>query len=250
MPSYLTFALTTSHNLGFVPSLVLAVIGTIGLMFGLDRLVYSRVRQKSEHSWHTLIISLAFYIVLENIISLVWGDSMLSIRPWEVQEGREILGLIYTKSQLISILIAILFILGYVLILNKSYVGKQLVGVMSNSELGEVFGIDKNTFTAISVLMGSTILSVVGLLIGIEEDMSPRMGFAWLISGIVAMIIGGVARTNSLILGAFILVVIQHLTGYLFDGYWSDAVTYILLTLLLFFRPYGLGGEKLRKMEI
>ena len=92
--------------------------------------------------------------------------------------------------------------------------------------------------------------AIAGILIAADIDMTPTMGFDWLMYGVVAMIIGGMGKMRHLVLGALLLAAAQHLSAYFFDSKWMNATAYIILVAFLYFRPYGFSGKKLKKTEI
>ena len=66
------------------------------------------------------------------------------------------------------------------------------------------------------------------------------------INAIVAMIIGGVGKFNTCIIGGIVLGVLQSLTVYEFASNWQNAVTFLVLLIFLFLRPQGIAGYKQR----
>jgi branched-subunit amino acid ABC-type transport system permease component len=91
---------------------------------------------------------------------------------------------------------------------------------------------------------------IAGILIAFDTDMTPTMGFSWLLYGVVAMIIGGVGSTWGLLGGALLLATAQHLAAYYIGSQWMDAVAYIILILFLIWKPLGFSGKRLKKVEI
>lgn len=98
--------------------------------------------------------------------------------------------------------------------------------------------------------IGSVLTAVAGILVAFDVDMTPTMGFKWLLYGVVAMIIGGVGSYWGLIGGAFLLATSQHIAAYYIGNQWMDAVAYIILILFLIVKPLGFSGKRLKKIEI
>ena len=67
-----------------------------------------------------------------------------------------------------------------------------------------------------------------------------------LINAMVAMILGGVGKFSTCILGGLSLGLLQSLTVYHFASNWQNAVTFLVLLILLFLRPQGIAGYKQR----
>ena len=93
-------------------------------------------------------------------------------------------------------------------------------------------------------------MACAGILIASDVDMTPTMGFDWLLYGVVAMIIAGTGKTRYLVLASLLLATAQHLSAYFFDSKWMNATAYVILIIFLYFRPYGFSGRKIKKTEV
>lgn len=136
------------------------------------------------------------------------------------------------------------------LLREKSNIGMRLKAVSSNPALSTIMGIKRNTVSAFSIAIGSALMACAGILIAADVDMTPTMGFDWLLYGVVAMIIGGTGQMRYLVFGALLLATAQHLSAYFLDSKWMNATAYIILIVFLCFRPYGFSGRKLKKTEV
>jgi branched-chain amino acid transport system permease protein len=220
----------------------------LGLLIELG--IYKPLRKRNSSSLVLLIASLGLYVVLQNCISLIWGDDTKSIRTGDVKVGNEIFGAYITNTQiLIVVLGAACFVLG-TLFLKYNKIGRNIRAVASNPELANIFGIDSDRVILWAFGIGSGLAAIAGILVALDTDMTPTMGFNLLLYGVVAMIIGGVGSTWGLVGGALLLASAQHLAAYYIDSKWMDAVAYVILILFLIWKPLGFSGKRLKKVEI
>lgn len=247
--AYITF-LFTKLTFPILLAIPFAVCVSILLGLSTEQFIFKSLRKRNSHSFVLLIVSLGLYIILQNIISLIGGDDTKSIRTGEIKAGNEILGAHITDIQIITIAVSLLFFIGTILFLNKTKLGKQMRAVSSNEELSKIFGINSDNIVLWSFGIGSSLAAIAGILVALDTDMTPTMGFNLLLYGIVAMIIGGVGSTWGLIGGAFLLAAAQHLGAYYIDSKWMDAIAYIILILFLIWKPLGFSGRRLKKIEI
>ena len=110
--------------------------------------------------------------------------------------------------------------------------------------------IRKELVSTVGIAIGSALMACAGILIAADIDMTPTMGFDWLMYGVVAMIIGGMGKMRYMILGALLLATAQQLSAYFLDSKWMNATAYIILVVFLYFRPFGFSGKKLKKTEV
>ena len=248
--SYFTYLFSMQFDVSLLSAIIIAITISTLISIFIFQLIYKPLQNKKTANWQLLIASLGVYIILQNLVSMYFGDNTKSFRTWEVKEGYQFLDAYITDVQIITIVISIgLLVLSY-LFIEKTTIGKQIKAVSSNPSLSAIFGISTNKAILYSVTLGSTLASVAGILIAADTDMTPTMGFNWLLYAVVAMIIGGMGKMRYLFTGALLLATAQHLSAYYLDSKWMNATAYIILIIFLYFKPYGFSGKKLKKAEL
>lgn len=248
--SYFTYFFSISLGLPMLLSVVLAVLGGVSAMLTVYCLLYKNNIVYKIAGWKIMIVSLGVYINFQNIISMAWGDTRLSLRSWNITVGHEVFGGYITNIQIISVIASGLLLLLMQVFFSKTTIGREMKAVASNPEMSTIIGIPNNTVLVISIAIGSALMACAGIMIAADIDMTPTMGFDWLMYGVVAMIIGGMGKMRYMFLGAFLLATAQQLSAYFFDSKWMNATAYIILVIFLYFRPFGFSGKRLKKTEV
>lgn len=236
-----------------IPNLIAIPLGIVsGISFGLlvERVVFRSMRAKNLNTFSMLIASIGLYVVLQNCISLFFGDDTKTINTAEVTVGNQILGAYITTIQIITVFVSIALFIAVNLFLHYTATGKSIRAVASNPDLCNIYGISSNKIILIAFGIGSALAATAGILSAMDTNMTPTFGFNLLLYGVVAMIIGGVGSTRGLIAGALLVAAAQHLAAYYIDTKWMDAITYIILILFLIWRPLGFSGKRLKKVEV
>jgi branched-subunit amino acid ABC-type transport system permease component len=248
--AYFTFLFSVQIQCSVWLAVPLAVLCATGLGMLCELALYKPLRQRNASPMILLIASLGLYTVLQNVISLIWGDDTKSIRTGEVKVGHQFFGAYITDIQIITISVCLTLFVACVLFMKYSRIGRNIRAVASNPELSNIVGIHSDRVILWAFGIGSALVAVAGILIAFDTDMRPTMGFSWLLYGVVAMIIGGVGSNWGLAGGALLLATAQHLAAYYIGSQWMDAVAYIILILFLIARPLGFSGKRLKKIEI
>jgi len=246
------FAYLFSVQLG-VPmsvSIIVSVIGstTVGLL--INQLIYNPIRKRGTSPLVLLIASLGVFVVLQNVISLVWGDTTKLIRGGNVEPGYLVWNASITGVQITTIFVTIILVIVTIVFLQFANFGKNIRAISSNADLAVIYGVNLNRTIMFSFGWGSALAAVTGILVAFETDMVPTMGFNLLLYGVVAMIIGGVGSTWGLIGGSLLLATAQNLGAYYIDSKWMDAIAYVILILFLIWKPLGFSGKQLKKIKI
>lgn len=250
LSAYILFLFSTILNISMLLSILFTVIITIFTGIISYRLIFFPLKNRNIPSWQMLIASLGIYLILQNLISIFFGDDTKSFRTWEIKEGHQLLGAYITDVQITIIIVSIILLLFIWFFIEKTRIGKQINAVSSNSEMSSILGISKEKAILWSFGLGSGLASIAGILIAADTDITPTMGFNWLLYAIIAMIIGGMGKMRYLFMGALLLASSQHLSAYYLDSKWLNATAFIILIVFLFFKPYGFSGKKLKKAEL
>lgn len=248
--AYLTFLFSIQFGFNLWFAIPLTILGAIIISVIIEISVYKPLRKRETSSWKMLIASLGLYVILQNLISLIWGDDTKIIRTWPIKVGHNIFGAYITDVQIITIVVSVILFSATILFLQYTSLGKQIRAVSSNSVLSNIFGISSDRVILWSFIIGSALASIAGILIALDTDMTPTMGFHIFLYAVVAMIIGGVGSYKGLIGGALLLATAQHLSAYYIDSKWMDATAYVILILFLVWKPLGFSGKRLKKVEI
>jgi len=250
LSAYIVYTMVIKCNLPITLAVFISIIVSAVLAIIIDWLVLSYFEKKGTKIWQMMIASLGIYVVLQNVISMVWGDSTLSFRTWEVKVGHNIMGAYITDVQIITIVTCLALLALMWLFMEKTTIGKQVKAVSSNPNLSGILGLSKDRVIMWGVGVGTALVAVAGILIAADTDMTPTMGFNWLLYGVVALTVGGLGKIRYLVLGALILAIAQHLAAFYLDSKWINATAYIILIVFLYFRPYGFSGKQLKKSSL
>jgi len=227
-----------------------AVICSSILGSSIELVIYKPLRRKKSSSLILLLSSLGIYIVLQNIISILFGDDTKSIRTWPVVEGMSVFGARITPVQIIIIVASIILLVVTYSFMNFFKMGKTMRAVANDPELANISGININKVILTSFVIGSALGGLAGVLVSLDIDMAPTMGMNALMLGIVAMIIGGIGSIRGIILGSLLIALAQNIGVWYVSSQWQDAIVFAILLIFLLIKPEGFFGKKLKKATI
>lgn len=248
--AYLTFLFKVWFALPLFFSIPIAIGLSTLLGCLIEITVYRPLRHKEASSLILLIASLGIYIILQNIISIFFGDDTKTIRSGIVEEGINIFGARVTPIQ-INIVLVSLFLLAFCFcFLKYTKIGRAMRAVANDSELAKISGIESDRVILYVFALGSGLAGIAGILVALDVDMTPSMGMNALLMGVVVVIIGGVGSIPGIALGALLLGMAQHLGMWKISSQWQDAIAFIILLGFLLFRPQGFLGRKIKKVSV
>jgi branched-subunit amino acid ABC-type transport system permease component len=250
MAAYFVFFCFVRLSISFAIAVLAGIAVSIVIGIICDLLVYRPMRKKDLRPLSYLIASIGLYVILQNALSLYFGDDTKVINISEITVGHQIFGAYITTVQIVTIFISLTLFFSINLFLHFTKIGKSIRAVSSNPELCNIYGISSDKTILIAFAIGSALAGVAGILSAMDTNMTPTFGFNLLLYGVVAMIIGGVGSTRGLLAGSLLVATSQHLAAFYLDTKWMDAVTYIILILFLIWKPLGFSGKRLKKVEV
>lgn len=249
LSSYLLYSLLEA-NFSITCAIIISLLVINIIIIIIDFFIYSKFRKKDSTPLVQLITSIGLYVIIQNLISLLWGDETRTIHSGAIKAGHTYLGAYVTNIQIISILVSISLFFSLYYFLKKTRLGLKIRAIASNNKLLNIYGIDPSKIILLSFCIGSTLAGIVGFLVAFDINLTPTMGFRLLLYGVVVMIIGGVGSTKGLIWGSLLLSISQHVGAYYIDSKWMDVIAYIILILFLIWKPLGFSGRRLKKIEL
>jgi branched-subunit amino acid ABC-type transport system permease component len=251
LPTCAAYALllaTSTLKLPLSLGVVLALLAAVAAAVLLQTALFAPLWRRGLAGWQLLVVSLGGYIVLVNIISMLFGDEMRTLGLSSTR--RTIFGAYISDVRLATILTAFLGFGFMVFLLRRTALGKAIRAVGSDVALAETVGVLPARTAAWAVGFGGLYAGAAGILVGLDTDVTPGMGFQLLLNGVVVMILAGVGNTRGLVGGALLLAAGQDVVAYFISSQWMNAVTYLILIGFLIWKPLGFSGRRLKKVEI
>ena len=248
--AYLTYLFFITLGFPLFPAIIIAILVCAFMCCLVEIFIYKPLRNKEASSLVLLMASLGLYIILQNIISLIFGDAVKTLRSGLVAEGMDILGAKVTPYQILIILTSLVLIGGIAILLKKTKMGVVIRAVSGDPDLANVSGVDGNKVVLLTLATGSALAGLAAILVSLDVDMTPTMGMNALMMGVVVVIVGGQESISGIALGALLLGLAQQFGVYYLGSEWRDAIAFAILLIFLLFRPQGFMGRSIKKITV
>ncbi|MFX0194908.1 MAG: branched-chain amino acid ABC transporter permease [Candidatus Hodarchaeota archaeon] len=235
-------------------ALILAVSGGItgAVILGvlIDRLVYEPLRKRKSPNFVFLLASFGVFIFIQNLIQLIFGAQILTIRTGPVKEGHHILGAVITNIQILILVVSVSLCAVLWLFIQKTKMGKAMRAVADDPLAASVVGINPEKIILAAFAIGSALAGVAGILVSYETNIEPTMGMNAILKGIIASIIGGIGSIPGAMFGGLFLGLAENLGIWKISAGWKDCIAFVILIIFLLLRPGGIMGIKTEKEQL
>ncbi len=249
LSAYLLYTFRNLWGIPLVPAAILTLLLIAFLGVAIDEVLYRPLVKRGSSQPIQMLSSLGLYIVIINLIAMFYGNETKMLSPG-VQPTYTVGHIILARTQIVTAVTFVVLFVSLLFLLRKSRMGKTIRALRDDPELVSASGINARFFRWSVFALGSVLAGVAAILAGLDVGIDPNIGMTALLSGAVAVIIGGVGVFEGAALGGIALGLLQSLAIWQTSARWQDMVTFVVLIVFLLFRPQGLFGIRRRAEEM
>jgi branched-chain amino acid transport system permease protein len=240
-------SLMVSKHLGFGAGVVISpvLVGLIGIAF--ERFLLRRFYTSDPIL--SLLVTFGLAMVAEQAIRMIWGAAPLPSGMPPEFKGNVMLGeFMFSRYRLMLLGIVIAILIGLWLLLHKTAFGRVVRAGVQRPDMVAVLGIRLQPYMTAIVVLGVATAALGGALFGPITIVHPAMGTEIMTVAFVVVVIGGLGSFWGVVLAAVLVGVVRGITIHFLPAA-GEASMYILMFLVLMFRPRGLLGERIERFE-
>ncbi|OZI22727.1 branched-chain amino acid ABC transporter permease [Bordetella genomosp. 7] len=231
--------------------LLVSVPLCMGVGWTAERLAYRPLRRAPRLA--ALITAIGVSIILQNVAMMVWGRNYLNFPQVLHPQVYELAGARMSSLQIAIVVIAALIMGALLLVVHKTRLGTAMRATAQNREVAGLMGVDINTVISAAFLIGSALAAVAGMMVTTYYGVAQyTMGFMLGLKAFTAAVLGGIGNLAGAMAGGLLLGIIEalgagyigDLTGGFLGSHYQDVFAFVVLVMVLIFRPSGLLGER------
>ncbi|OPX65040.1 MULTISPECIES: branched-chain amino acid ABC transporter permease [unclassified Methanoregula] len=192
-----------------------------------------------------IFLSIGLIYIIQNGAAIIWTDEWQSIRsPYN---GITVpIGTLDVPLDYILIMIITAAILcGLYLFIRKTTIGMQMQAASQNRKGAMLVGIDVERIDVVSFGLGCALAAAAGTLWVVSGQVfNPYIGSIPAVKAFAIIILGGLGSIPGAVIGGLLMGLAENGAAYLLGGIWKDAISFVILIVVLIVRPTGLFGEK------
>jgi len=262
-----------------LPPLAIVLIGAgcavpvcMLVAYAMERLAYRPLRRAPRLA--PLITAIGVSIILQHLAMLVWSRNVLAFPQIIKTQVYTVAGAAITNVQVVILLACVAIMAGLAVLVYRTRLGTAMRATAQNPQVAGLMGIDVNRVIASTFIIGSGLAAIAGVMVGTYYGVAQyTMGSLLGLKAFSAAVLGGIGNIPGAMLGGVLLGVVEALgAGYigdftdlcrisgisdwltqrcaggghfvLFGSNYQDVFAFLVLILVLVFRPSGLLGER------
>lgn len=273
------FVQKTWPALGPVPTLMIALVTAMvvcmAMGYIIERTAYRRLRNAPRLA--PLITAIGVSFLLQTLAMIIWGRNYHSFPPLiDTTPLQPVSGVFITPVQVIILISSALLMIGLILLVTRTKLGRAMRATAENHRVASLMGVDTNKIIATTFVIGSALAAVAGVMFSTNYGVAHyAMGFIPGIKAFTAAVLGGIGNLGGAMVGGIVLGLVESIgAGYLgsitdlcnlpawaqsanlaatcadggsfelLSSNYQDIFAFVILGIVLIFRPTGLLGER------
>jgi branched-chain amino acid transport system permease protein len=223
--------------------LVGAVIGIL-----MELLLFRLLRQRSKEQWvmNTFLMTAGVGIIFQNIAMIVFGNLPKGISRYWDMPPLVIAGARLGIDRLVTFVIAMIVLGVFAYFLQRTRTGRAMRAVSMDEVGAQMAGIGLTRIYQLTLALSCGLAALAGAVLLWQNPFIPTVGNSPLLIAWYVVILAGLGNVQGAVVGAFLVALVQQLTGYFIALDWVDVLPTAIIILILLFKPSGLFGSEVK----
>jgi branched-chain amino acid transport system permease protein len=242
---FVAYYLVQLLGLNFFLSLVIAIAIVMALGLVFDKVIFAPLQGKPIIT--TALVTIGLSIFLQNMTLYLFGATPKTIPSPFPRMPLKIGSLFITQERVFATVLTFAIIIGMHLFLKKTKAGKALRATFQVKEAAALVGINISRVYALTFAAGVGLSATAGALLGSIFYITPTIGGNATLKAFIVVILGGMGSFPGAIVGGLTLGIAESLGAGFISSAYKDAIGFVIVVILLLFRPQGLFGTLIGK---
>ena len=246
--AFAAYVLNVTLGIQLILATLIALI-LCGLIGGYlqDRLLWGPLRKRGSGVIAMMIISIGLALAVRYIFLVAFEGDTLLYRDYQGGASWDLGPVTLAPKDLAIVVIAVVFLIATVLVLNRTRMGKATRAVSDNPALASASGIDVDQVIRLVWIVGAVLAGLAGILYSAREGVKWDMGGSGLLLLMFAgVVLGGLGTTYGAIFGSLIVGLLIELSALVIPVSMKNVGALAVMIIILLVRPDGLFGRRER----
>ena len=223
-------------------AVAMVLMATINM--AIERFAYRPLRNAPKVA--PLITAIGVSLILQNVIQIMVGTGDRVVPQLFPNEGFVLLGANVKFLNLFIFVVALILLYGLQQFISRTRLGRAMRATAQDQQAAQLMGVDLNQTIAMTFLIGGALAGAAGVFMGqylgyVRFD----LGFNAGLKAFTAAVLGGIGNLTGAALGGFLIAFLEVFAAAIGQQRWSQAIVFVVLIVVLVFRPAGILGQQI-----
>ncbi len=240
--AFIAFFLTDIVGTGILPVLLATIVvaGLVGLV--IERMALRPLLGTPPTNF--ILSTLGLSIILQEAVRLIFGPEPKRLPVTYLEQVFTVGGVTMDSRRIVVILVSVLLVFGLHLFISRTQVGLAMRAMAEDQLTARLMGVAVPRIAAVTVAGSFSLAATAGVLLGSIYLLQPTMGSGIIMKAFAAIVLGGMGNVAGAVIGAGVIGISESLTAAYISSSMKDIVAFLVLILVLLYRPQGILGKR------
>jgi branched-chain amino acid transport system permease protein len=243
--AYLSYTLFTRFHVDPFLSILLIAPVLFVLGVGIHQLFIRSLRADAREEM-SLLVTWATALAVEGILAVTYSTSYRSTIPSYAQHSWHIAGYQVAEVRVLGFAMSVVILAGLYLLLSRTRFGRSVRATVQNPMSAKLLGVDPDRVSALGFGIGIATAAAAGAVFGMIYPFNPGSHYDLISRLLSIVVLGGLGSLSGAIVASLILGVSESVVAVMISPVWAPFVFFVVLIVILMFRPQGLFGVRER----
>jgi branched-chain amino acid transport system permease protein len=239
--AYLSYVLEQNFNIDLFAGLLITMPAMFLLGVGLELAFIRPI--KRDRTTLSILVTFAISLIIEGVLGIAFTNNVVQLQAWYVTASFSVGSFYLAYIYIFGFALSCLLLTGLYLLLYRTKFGYSLRASMQDRTAAQLIGIDVERVSAITFGIGVALAAAGGMAYGASYAFNPGSLYDLISRLLVIIILGGMGSLRGAMIGSLGMLVIEDVTSVIWSPVWATTVFFMLLIVIMIFRPQGLFGK-------
>ena len=228
----------------------LSVLIVAPLMFALGvsvQLVFIRSLRGDQSEELSLLITWALALGIEGVLGAVYETTYRVSEPSYANRSWRVFGYYLSEVRVFAFALSVGVLFVLYIVLGRTRFGRSVRATVQNPTSARLLGVNADRVRALAFGIGVSTAAAAGAVYGVLYPFNPGSHYDLISRLLTIIVLGGLGSLRGAIIAALIMLVSEDITAVVISPVWASFVFFVILVLVLLFRPQGLYGVRVRE---
>ena len=246
--AYLSYSLETHFGIDLFVGLLITIPALFIIGVGVEWAFLRRLKSQ-ERIAMSILTTYAVFIIIEGILNVVYGTNYFQLHAWYATRSVHLLGMYLPYIYLFGFLLAV-GLLGIMFgILYRTRFGASVRAAMQDRTAASLVGVDVRRVATITFGLGTATTAAGGMIYGATNSFDANSAEDLISRLLVIIVLGGLGSIGGALAAGVFMLVVEDVIAVVWSPDWSTVMFFIILVVVLSFRPMGLFGRQAARAQ-
>ncbi|HHU77384.1 MAG: branched-chain amino acid ABC transporter permease [Caldicoprobacterales bacterium] len=246
--AYIGYFCMTTLKLGFLPSLIAAMLICTLIGMAVEKIAYKPLRNATRIAVLITAIGVSLFIEYGTMFFVGAGVRTYPEITGLLAKRFQFGSMVVSMQQIMIVATTIVLMTILQIIVRKTRIGKAMRAVSLDKDAAQLMGINVNTTISFTFALGSALAGAAGILVGVYyNSINPLMGVMPGLKAFVAAVLGGIGIIPGAMIGGYLIGIVEVFVSGYGSSMYREAVVFAILILILIVKPAGILGKNIRE---